>query len=64
MQICMLHEQQGIKPTAKQTSADARIVALQTKLRITSQPKEGDVKIKERETTKEPKGGGTGVILR
>ena len=51
------HEQQGIKPIMKQTSTDARIVALEAKLGIASQPKEGDVKKKEGETSKEPKWG-------
>ena len=41
MQVHKLHEQQGIKHTAKQTSADARIAALEAKLRIASHPEEG-----------------------
>ena len=41
----------------KQTSTDARINALETKLGITSQPKENDVKKKKGETPKEPKWG-------
>ena len=40
MQVRKLHEQQGIK----QTSTDAKIAAFKAKLRISSQPKEGDVK--------------------
>ena len=35
-QVCKLCEQQGIKPATKQTSTDARIVALEAKLGITS----------------------------
>ena len=35
MQVCKLCEQQGIKPAMKQTSADARIAALEVKLGIT-----------------------------
>ena len=54
IQVSKLHEQQGIKPIAKQTSADARIAALDAKFRIASQPKEGDVKKKEEETPEEP----------
>ena len=54
MQVCKLCEQQGIKPSPKQTSTDARIAALEAKLRITYQPKEGDVKKKEGETPEEP----------
>ena len=38
----------------KKPSADARIVALKALLRISSQPKEGDVKNIEGETSKEP----------
>ena len=37
----------------KQTSSDAGIATLKTKLSINSQPKEGDVKKKEGETPKE-----------
>ena len=44
MQVRKLQEQQGIKPTAKQTSTGARIAALEDKLRISSHPKEGGVK--------------------
>ena len=54
MQIHKLHEQEDIKPVIKQNSADAWNAALETKLRICSQPKEGDVKEKEGETPKEP----------
>ena len=41
MQVRKLREQKGIKPTAKQTNADAGIAALGAKLGIASQPKEG-----------------------
>ena len=34
MQVRKLCEQQGIKPVTKQTSADARIAALEAKLRF------------------------------
>ena len=57
MQVCNVHEQQGIKPNMKQTSTDARIAALEAKLGITSQLEEGDVKKKEGGTPKEPKWG-------
>ena len=50
MQVRKLLKQHGIKPAAKQTSADARIA----KLRISSQPKECDVKKTKGETPKEP----------
>ena len=63
MQVRKLQEQEGIKPTMRQTSADVRISALEAKLRITSQPEQGDVKKKEGETPKEPKWGITGEIL-
>ena len=39
----------------KQTSADARMAALEAKLGITSQSEEGDVKTKDGETPEEPK---------
>ena len=57
MQVCKLHEQQGIKPTTKKTSTDARIAAIEAKLRIHCQLEEGDVKKKEGETPKEPAWG-------
>ena len=63
MQVHKLHEQQGIKLASKQPNADARIAALDTKLGIHSQPKEGDVKKKEREAVKEPTWGKTERIL-
>ena len=44
MQIRMLCEQQGMMHALKQTSAEAMIAALEARLRINSQPKEGDVK--------------------
>ena len=53
MQVRKLHEQQSIKPTTRQTSRDARISALEAQLRISSQPKEGEVKKKEEENPKE-----------
>ena len=57
MQVCKLHEQQVIKPAEMQTSMDARIVALEAKLGLKSQPKEGDVKKKDGEAPKEPAWG-------
>ena len=36
MQVRKLYEQQGIKPATKQTSAEARFVALETQLGINS----------------------------
>ena len=44
MQVQKLHEQQGIKPTMKQMSTDIKIATLETKLRVSSQPEEDDVK--------------------
>ena len=44
MQERKLHEKQGIMPAMKQTSLDTGIVALEAKLRISSQSKEGDAK--------------------
>ena len=52
MQVRELCEQQGIKLTTKQTSAEARIAVLEPQLNISSQPKKGDVKNKEEETPK------------
>ena len=49
MQVCKLHEQQGIKLTMKQTSAEAMIAALEAKLKITSQPKKDDGKTMHKE---------------
>ena len=40
MQVKKLCKQQGIKPTIKQTSTDARIAALEVKIKMTSQPEE------------------------
>ena len=57
MQVRMLQEQQGIKPTMRQTSTDARISALEVKLGITSQSEQSGVKEKVGETPKEPKWG-------
>ena len=54
MQVRELHEQQDIKPTAKQPSADARIAALEAQLGISSQLSMGDNKKKEGDTPKEP----------
>ena len=45
MQVKKLHEMQGIKLAVKQTSAEARIIALEAQLGINSQPKKGDVKL-------------------
>ena len=39
MKVKKLYEQQYIKPTAKQTSAEARISALDAQLGIISQPR-------------------------
>ena len=44
MKVRKLCEQQGIMPSAKQTSADARFSALEAKFEISSHPEEGDVK--------------------
>ena len=63
MQVRKLHEQQGIKHAAKQTSADAMIAALLAKLMICSQPKESDIKKIEGETPQEPARGRTERIL-
>ena len=57
MQVLKLHKQQGIKIALKQTSTDTRIAALEAKLRITSQPKEGDFKKMEGQMPEEPKWG-------
>ena len=54
VQICKICEQQGIKPAMKQTSTDARIAALEAKLGINSQLKEGNTKKKKGEAPKEP----------
>ena len=56
MQVCKLCKQQDIKPAMKQTSTDARVAALEAKLRITSQPEEDDANKKEREAPQEPSG--------
>ena len=53
MQVRKLQEEQGIKHTMWQTSADARISALEAKLGIASQPEQGGVKEKEGGTLKE-----------
>ena len=53
MQVRNLCEQQGIKPTTKQQSTDARVAALEAKLGISSQPKKGDIKKTKGETPKE-----------
>ena len=53
MQVRKLYEQQDMKLATKQTIEEARIAALQAKLGISCQPKEDDVKKKERETPKE-----------
>ena len=54
MQVHKLHEQQEIKPAMKQTSTDARIAVLESKLVINSEPIEGDIKKTEGKTLKEP----------
>ena len=54
MKVRKLCIQHGIKPTAKQTSKDAKVDALEAKLGISSQLKDGDVKKTKRETPKEP----------
>ena len=54
VQVHKLHQQQGINSIAKQTSKDAKINALEAKLGINSQPKEGDIKKKGGEAPKEP----------
>ena len=63
MQVCKLCKQQGIKPTAKQASTDARTAAIEAKLRITSQLKDSDVKKKEGRLQKNQHGRETEGIL-
>ena len=63
MQIRKLHEQQGIRLAARQTSADARIVVLDAKLMVRSQPKEGDDKKMKGETPEESAWKETEAIL-
>ena len=46
-------QMQGIKPTTSQTSTEARIAAHEAQLKISSQPRDGDVKKKEGETPRE-----------
>ena len=53
MQVRKLHEQYGIKLAMKHTSAGARVAALEAKLGVSSQSKEGDVKKTEGETPEE-----------
>ena len=50
----MMNEQQGIKPAMKQTSAEVRIITIETQLSISSQPMESGIKKKEGETPKQP----------
>ena len=57
MQVRKLPKQQGIKATMMQTSADARIAALEAKLGIDSQSHEGDIKKMEGEALEEPAQG-------
>ena len=57
MQVRKFCEQQGIKPTMKKTSTDSKIAALEAKLEIASQSKEGNDKKKVGETPKELKWG-------
>ena len=54
MQVNKLCKQHAIEPITRQTSAKARIAALGAQLGVNSQPKEGDVKKKERETPIKP----------
>ena len=54
MQIRKLHEQQGIKPTIKQTSAEDKIAASEAKLWFSSQPEEGNINETERLLKKWP----------
>ena len=54
MHNCKLCEQQDIKLVKNQTIADARTAALETKLKIYSHSKKGDVKKKKGETPKLP----------
>ena len=59
MQVGKRSKQRGIKPASKKTSAKARIDALETQLRISSQKEEcvvGDIKL-EGQTSKEPAWG-------
>ena len=51
-----LSEEQGIKPTPKQQSADARIAVIEAQLRNNSQPKEANVIKKKGEAPRETEG--------
>ena len=62
MQVRKLHKQQAIKLAVKQTSAEARISALEAQLGIISQPEESGIK-KIGDTPTKPVGGGTARIL-
>ena len=53
MQVRKLHEQQGTKPIARKTNAEARITAFKAQLGVHSQPWEGSIKRKEGEAPKE-----------
>ena len=59
MQVRRLYEQQSIKSTVKQSSAEARIPALEAQLGINSQPKEIDIAKKEGKIPQNQHGGGT-----
>ena len=52
MQVSKLHEQLGIKPAMKHSSAEARTAALEAVLGINFQPKVGGVAKKKREAPK------------
>ena len=54
MQVRKQCEQQGIKPAMKQTSAEVRIITIETQLSISSQPMESGIKKKEGEIPKQP----------
>ena len=53
MQMRKLYKQQGMKAAVKQTSAEARIAALEAQFGIHSQPEEGDIMKKEGKIHKE-----------
>ena len=59
MQVRKLCDQKGIKPAMKQTSAEARIAALEAHLGMISQPK-GDAK--QEGLTKQHRGGTKGIL--
>ena len=63
IKVRKLHEQQDIKPAMKQTITDAKITALDTQLRISSQPRRVMPRRKRERLPKNQHGGGTDEIL-